>query len=194
MRSIERGSTLVLAALLATSPLACQEASNAPGAPAVSAGSAPASVGGLTFPTPAEWKSRQPGSSMRLAEYAVPGSGGEASLVVFRFPGGGTAQDNIARWVGQFDGAAASNGGKGPMVETAQRDGLTLTSLDVSGNYAGAQMPGAPAQPPIDDARLLALVVEGKGDPFFLKLQGPGATVGEWSEAWAKIVASIRVD
>ena len=197
MPSSERRPTFVLAALLALLPLACQDASNAPGAPAVGAagGDAPsASVGGLSFPTPAEWQQRPPSSQMRLAEYVVPGSGGEASLVIFRFPGGGSAQANIDRWVGQFEGAADSNGGSGPAIVTQERDGLRLTSLDVSGNYAGAQMPGAPPQPPLAGARLLALVVEGKGDPFFLKLQGPGPTIAEWTDEWAKIVAAIRVE
>jgi hypothetical protein len=193
MRSIERSPTLALATLLAFLPVACKD-SNAPSTPVSAGASTQANLGGLSFPTPAEWQSRQPSSSMRLAEYGVPGSGGEASLVIFRFPGGGSAQANIDRWVGQFQGAEQSNGGKGPAIQTFERDGLVLTSLDVTGNYEGAQMPGAPAQPPIDDARLLALVVEGKGDPYFLKLQGPGATIGEWADAWAAIVASIRAE
>ncbi len=191
MRFSKHRPTLVLAAALALA--ACQDSLDS-SAPDVGASGPPASVGGLTFPAPAKWQARQPSTSMRLAEYAVPGSGGEASLVIFRFPGGGSAQANIDRWVGQFQGAAQSNGGKGPAIQQQQRDGLTLTTLDVSGDYEGAQMPGAPPQPPIQGARLLALVIEGKGDPYFLKLQGPGATIGEWADAWANVVASIRVE
>jgi hypothetical protein len=191
MRSIERSPTLALATLLAFLPAACKDAPEV----SVSAGaSAPANVGGLVFQTPAAWQARPPSTSMRLAEYTVPGAGGEASLIVYRFQGGGTAQGNIDRWVGQFQGAEQSNGGKGPAVSQLERDGLVLTTLDVSGDYEGAAMPGAPPQPPIAGARLLALVIEGKGDPYFLKLQGPGATIGEWTEDWARIVASIRVE
>jgi hypothetical protein len=192
MRFSPRRPTLVLTALLALA--ACQDSLDSAAAPQVGASGAAASVGGLVFPAPTGWQSRQPSTSMRLAEYAVPGSGGEASLVIFRFPGGGSAQANIDRWVGQFRGAEQSNGGKGPAIQQLQRDGLTLTTLDVTGDYEGAQMPGAPAQPPIDGARLLALVIEGKGDPYFLKLQGPAATIGESAGDWARIVESIRVE
>jgi hypothetical protein len=194
MRFSERRPILVLAALLALGLAACQDSLDTSASPAVGASGPPASVGGLTFPAPTEWQARQPSTSMRLAEYAVPGSGGEASLVIFRFPGGGSAQANIDRWVGQFKGAEKSNGGSGPAIQQQQRDGLTLTTLDVSGDYEGAQMPGAPPQPAVDGARLLALVIEGKGDPYFLKLQGPGATIGVWADRWSTIVASIRVE
>jgi hypothetical protein len=194
MRPIDRSPRLALATLLAFLPMACKDAPDAPAAPVSVGAPAAANVGGLSFPTPAQWQSRQPSTSMRLAEYAVPGSGGEASLVIFRFPGGGSAQANIDRWVGQFQGAAQSNGGNGPAIQRLERDGLVLTSLDVSGDYEGAAMPGAPPQPPIAGARLLGLVIEGKGDPYFLKLQGPGATIGEWTDDWAKLVASIRVE
>jgi len=196
MGSVERSrSALALAVLMAGFTLACKGGTEAPavGAGATSTAQT-ASVGGLSFPAPPEWNSQQPRTPMRLAEYAVPGPGGDASLVIFRFPGGGSAQANIDRWVSQFGGAASSNGGAGPKIEKQERDGLILTSLDVSGDYQGQQMPGAPEQPALTSARLLALVVDGKGDPYFLKLQGPAATVGEWTEAWSQLVAGIRVE
>jgi hypothetical protein len=149
-------------------------------------------VPGLSFAVPQAWKAQKAQTNMRLAEYTVPGSGGEASLVLYRFAnGGGSAQANVERWVGQFTNAQG-----GPPTDTAavkqeQRDGLTLTTLDVSGNYAGQQMPGAPAQPSIQGARLLALVVEGSGPPYFFKLLGPAATVTESIDAWNALSASV---
>jgi hypothetical protein len=183
------------AALLVGFALACKGSESTSAPVAAGGGAAPStSLGGLSFPVPPEWQAQQPRSSMRLAEYTVPGPAGEASLVIFRFPGGGNAKANIDRWVGQFSGTAASNGGAGPKVETQERDGLVITSLDVSGDYQGQQMPGAPEQPAITGARLLALVVEGKGDPYFLKLQGPSGTIDEWADEWGQIVASTRVE
>jgi hypothetical protein len=191
-----RSSTaLGLTALVAGLALACNGSESTPPPVAANGASAPtSSVAGLVFPVPPEWQAQAPRSSMRLAEYVVPGPAGEASLVIFRFPGGGNAKANIDRWVGQFSGADASNGGAGPKIETQEREGLVITSLDVSGDYAGQQMPGAPEQPAISNARLLALVVEGKGDPFFLKLQGPAGTVSVWTDEWSQVVSSIRVE
>ena len=74
-------------------------------------------AGDFKFAVPAGWRSGQPSSPMRKAELRVPGpegtgAAGEAIITVFHFgPGqGGTVQQNIDRWFGQFDG---DNDGKG---------------------------------------------------------------------------------
>jgi len=55
-------------------------------------------------------------------------------------------------------------------------------------------MPGAPAQGPFPDARLLALVVEGSGDPYYFKLLGPTPVIDRWESAWTELVTSIAPD
>jgi len=180
------------------------EPAAATSAPAAEATSAPTAevgerrterVAGLTFEVPAPWSSRPPRSSMRLAEFAVPGPAGEADLTVFRFPGGGgTAQANVARWVGQFEQPDGVPSMDRAVVEAAEQGGLTLTRVDISGRYEGTQMPGAPAQPPLEDGRLLALIVEGSGDPYFFKLQGPAPTVATWVEAWKALTQSVAAE
>jgi len=55
-------------------------------------------------------------------------------------------------------------------------------------------MPGAPAQPNLSDARLLALVVEGSGDPYYFKLLGPTPVIDRWETAWTELVTSIAPD
>lgn len=151
------------------------------------------SVAGLSLRIPEAWTSEPPATPMRVAQYRVPGPDGDAQLLVFRFPGGaGTADANITRWVGQFsqpDGSATKDHAQ---VQRTRSDALSLTRLDVSGSYSGQQMPGAPPQPAIADGRLLALIVEGSGDPYFFKLLGPAGTVGKWTEAWGRMVDSIH--
>ena len=41
--------------------------------------------------------------------------------------------------------------------------------------------------PPIEDARLLAAVVEAKGGPWYFKLLGPADTVGDWKKEFVKL-------
>ena len=81
------------------------ETDSAPG-PAVSAGPAQASAAGLRFEAPSTWISETPSSSMRLAQYRLPGLEGDpedAELAVFYFGGqGGSVQANVDRWIGQF--------------------------------------------------------------------------------------------
>jgi hypothetical protein len=186
------GWALLGACALALCLGACGGQERTPSTGSVAAGgSERIRIPGLSFAVPEGWQSQEPQTSMRLAEYTVPGPGGEASLVIYRFPGGGSAQANVERWIGQFQGASGADARASAQVQSSQRDGLTLTSLDVSGSYEGQQMPGAPAQPGIANARLLALVVEGSDDPYFFKLLGPAETVSQWAPAWAELTGSV---
>lgn len=147
-------------------------------------------VDGLALQVPEEWKLEQPAdTSMRKAEFVIPGPGGDVRLVVYRFKGGaGGFTANIERWKGQMTPAA----GVEPTILETEKAGLKLASIDVAGRFAGQSMPGAPPQPAVDDARLLAAAIEpASGDPWYLKLVGPKATIDVWSPAWETMIASL---
>jgi hypothetical protein len=141
----------------------------------------------MTFEVPESWRSETPSSGMRLAQYAVAD---DTELVLFHFGegGGGSAQANLDRWVGQVsqpDGSPSSNRA---MYTRAERDGLSFSMVDVAGTYQGM---GASAQ---EGWRLLGAVVEGGDGPYFLRLTGPEATVESALQDYLQVVASIRVD
>ncbi len=143
-------------------------------------------VEGLALLVPVEWSRAPASSSMRKAEFVLPGAGGEARLVVYRFPGGaGSTTQNIERWQGQIEG------GEPATTATLEVNGLKVTSVDARGRFAGQQMPGAPAQPPIPDARMFAAAIEGEGDPYYFKLVGPAATIDAWAPAWTELLAKL---
>ena len=200
-RETRRAGRAIRLGALGALLLACGGSPQGGGASdSASVDAAPASAGaarvenlaGLRFEIPEGWASQQPSTSMRLAEYRVSGPGGDAELVVFRFPGGGGSADaNVSRWVSQFSQPDGSDSGDRAVVQRAENAGLKLTRLDVRGSYQGQQMPGAPAQPAIADARLLALVVEGTGDPYFFKLLGPADAVAPWTDAWDVMTQSM---
>ena len=147
----------------------------------------------LRFSVPGEWE-RKPGSSpMRLAEFTIPGPGGDAEMVVFRFAGGGgDAASNVHRWRTQFkkaDGTPLSDSdGK---VEEALRPPLKLTTVDLAGTYVAAVTPGSAEMYNDPDYRMLALIVEGQGDPYFFKAVGSGATMKVWEQGFAGFAASV---
>ena len=150
-----------------------------------------ATAAGLRFWVPNEWESEPVESSMRVAQFKLPGPGGDASLIMYRFPGGGSAQANIARWAMQIqqpDGAPSTDVAK---TQRLEREGLVLTRLDVAGRFVGQEMPNVAPQPAIESARLLALVIEGVGSPRFFKLLGPKETVDSHIERWEKFLDSI---
>lgn len=126
---------------------------------------------------------------MRNAEYFVPGEAGEAVLTVFHFPGmGGSVQDNVARWVGQFQ--APGGGAAEADVQSRNVAGLDVTVIDVSGAFASGMM-GGPATPQ-EDQRLLGAIVSGPNGPVFFKLVGPADTVQAAKSAFDDLVGSLE--
>ncbi len=149
-------------------------------------------IADLTAKVPKEWEDMPPRSQMRLAEMVLPGPGGDVSMAVFRFPGGGGSLDaNLERWKGQLTPGAETPEAK---TETIERDGLTITTLDAQGKFSAPAMPGAPASPDIERARLLGIIVEGKGDAFYFKAVGDAKTMDLWAgEPMEGFVNSIAV-
>lgn len=145
-------------------------------------------VDGLKMSVPIEWVHTPGASAMRKAEFTLPGPGGDVALVVYRFAGGaGSAEQNIERWRGQMTLAADTQ----PETLELEAGGLKLSGVDLRGRFAGQSMPGAPSQPPVDDARLLAVAIEGSGDPYYFKLVGSAKTIDVWAAAWTELLATL---
>lgn len=147
-------------------------------------------VDGLIMQVPSEWTREDPSTpgGMRKAEFVLPGPGGDARLVVYRFVGGaGGAQANIDRWQSQIEPAP------GGELQTRELEvaGLKIAAVDSAGRFVGQSMPGAPPQPPIEQARLLAAAIEGSGDPYYLKLVGAKPTIDLWAGAWTTLLEGL---
>ncbi len=170
------------------------ETDSAPG-PTVSAGPAPASAAGLRFEAPATWISEAPSSSMRLAQYRLPGLEGDpedAELAVFYFGGqGGSVQANVDRWIGQFsnpDGSPVTD----PQVTERDANGIPLTIVDVRGTYHQSQGPMMAQTTAKENYRMLAVVAEGPAGPTFFKLTGPRPTVDHFEESFNSFLDTLR--
>lgn len=150
----------------------------------------------LLWTDPAPWHRTQPASSMRRAQFTIPGvdGSGEGELAVFYFGAGqgGAVQDNLDRWYGQFtqpDGRASRE-----VATTEHRtvQGMNVTITRVNGRFAGSGMPGAPAEAH-DRWALLGAIAETTGGPWFFKLTGPEATVRAAAPVFDEFVASFHV-
>lgn len=149
-------------------------------------------IDGLALQVPEEWKLEQPANTtMRKAEFVLPGPGGDVRLVVYRFAGGaGGFTANIERWKGQMTAPA----GVEPAIAERTVGDLKVATIDISGRFAGQSMPGAPPQPAVDEARLLAVAIEQAGaDPWYLKVVGAKATVDVWAPAWETMLGTLAV-
>jgi hypothetical protein len=184
------GLAALVSACNAPAPTVTTANSNA-AAPSRSAPAMPAPAsnvpGDLTFKTPDGWTSEQPSSSMRVAQYKLPGEAGDASLVVYFFGQGqgGSVEDNFDRWVGQMQQTRDK-----AKTENLTVNGMPVTLLDVSGTFSGDMMSGAATPQP--NSRMRAGVIETSKGNYFIKLVGPEKTVARWDDSFVAFVKSAE--
>jgi hypothetical protein len=129
---------------------------------------------------------------MRVAEYKVPHTKGDtedAECVVYHFgPGqGGSTDDNVNRWKGQFSDSTDAK------TDTKDVSGMKVTRLEVSGTYSGGMpAPGQAASGPKAHQRMVAAVVEAPAGAYFFKLTGPDATVKAAAPAFDGMIGSLH--
>ena len=151
------------------------------------------SLGGITVPLPAGWRVATPSSSMRVAEYELPGAGGAATLAVFHFgPGqGGSVQANIDRWIGQFQQADGSDSRTKARLWNEEVGGMKASMVDLSGIYSVGPMAGGSGEP-LEGYRMVGAIVEAANGPFFFKLTGPEQTVAQWEDSFSSYIHGVR--
>ena len=148
-------------------------------------------LGGISVALPPGWQSVPPSTRMRVAEYRLAGAAGAAadvSLAVFQL--GGSVEDNIQRWLGQFTELDAPEEGR-PRRRQQEVDGVPVSLVDISGSYAGMGPMGA-AQGPRPDYRMLGAVAEGPQGLVFFKVTGPQAEIAAWAEGFEILIGSMR--
>ena len=146
---------------------------------------------GMIWDIPQAWTEEQPSSTVRRAQYHVPGSGGDAECVVFYFgPGqGGDPLSNAQRWAGQFsqpDGSSSLSA-----MKTGQRSfaGYNVLWVEVTGTYQNVMVSGDE----FPDSELLGAIVQGPDANWFFKVTGPRTTVEENRSLFEGMLASLRV-
>lgn len=134
---------------------------------------------GYTTTVPAGWVSSTPSSSMRLAEYKVPGAAGAipVEVVVYFFgPGqGGSPSANLERWKSQF-----SNPSGGAVQEVVTHEtvrGVPYTIAEYKGTYARGVGMGSSADAARPDHILMAVVAETPKGTLFFQCFGPSAAM-----------------
>ena len=147
-------------------------------------------LGPLSVVAPKGWVAQQPSSSMRVAQYGLPGPAGEATLGIFFFgPGqGGSVEANIERWQGQFsqeDGQPAQG-----RRWTRQVEDIEITGLDISGTFS-AGMGMGDSEPQAGYRMLGAIAVHRSGTVFF-KVTGPAQTVEQWAASFDEFLGSLQ--
>jgi hypothetical protein len=151
--------------------------------------------GHFSLEAPERWQRVRPKSPLVETEFGVPAEGDEAAVGRMTVMGaGGSVQDNIDRWYGQFtqpDGAATRDRAATKKLRIA---GCQVTLVDVSGTYR--DMPGGPfaGGQAIDrpDYRMLAAIVETPDHGnHFLKFYGPADTVAAHAAGFQRMLEGM---
>jgi hypothetical protein len=144
---------------------------------------------GIAWTVPKRW-SAQGERPMRVATYSVPAASGDpepAECAVFHFgPNqGGGVDDNIARWVGQFENPST------PERSTQEIHGLSVARVHFNGTYTA---PAGPNMAPTGQKahyRLLGAIVSGPNGMVFFKLTGPEKTVRQAEREFDGLLQSL---
>jgi len=123
-------------------------------------------LGGVKAMPPESWKPERPENTMRLAQFRTED---DVEIIIFHRIGG-SAEDNIKRWQGQFPD---SDGGKVTDINVGGHKGRML---DISGTYRPATMMGPP-KAPRPGWRMLAVHIDTENRPFHVLLTGPAKAV-----------------
>ena len=140
-------------------------------------------VSGFRFTPPPGWRQVELSpeqSGFVDARFEIEGYGDDVRLTMSTTGGG--VEANIDRWIGQFQQPA----GAAPVQETSDVNGLTVTWVDISGDFQGM---GGPMQ---SGWRMLAAAVHGSPRDFYIKLTGPAEDLSELNAPFRSLVESIR--
>ncbi len=149
-----------------------------------------ASFLGLTAPKPVTWIEHPPTSSMRAANYTVPGRDGNeaAHIVVFYFgpTQGGTIEDNISRWRSQFKETDSGDLPE-PKDDRFEVDSMAVTLVELAGEW---QEMGSVSFTP--DQVFLSAIVEAPVGKIFIRFTGSTATVEANREEFLGMIRNLR--
>jgi hypothetical protein len=162
------------------------------GLSAVHAGGEAVELGGLTSKAPAGWKMQEPSNKLRKFQFLVPkveGDAEDAELVVFYFgaAGGGSAEDNIKRWKGQFLPPQGKSIDEASKVEKFKVGTVAdVVYLDIHGTYKYKNPPFAPnaKEERKENFRRFGVIFDTDKGPYFITLTGPAKTVGKNKDAF----------
>jgi hypothetical protein len=155
-------------------------------APGTSANSA----AGVQWTVPKSW-TMLPGRPMRVASYGAPAAagdpeGGECAVFFFGPGQGGPVQENINRWVGQFESPSA------PRQSTQTVNGLKVSSVQVTGAYLAPSGPMMQSTGTKPNYELLGAIVEAPQGNVFFKLTGPRNTLDAAKGDFDRMLASLK--
>jgi hypothetical protein len=153
----------------------------------------------LKSKAPAEWKKEEPAGKLRAYQFKLPKAKddkADAELVIFYFGpgGGGSTDDNIARWKKQMTPPEGKKVDDVAKVEKGKVGDVPVTTFDMEGTYLFTVAPNDPNSKKEERPgyRFVGVVFESPKGPYFMRLVGPAKTVGEHKKAFDEWIKEFK--
>jgi hypothetical protein len=145
---------------------------------------------GLDWNVPKSWNTLGE-KPMRFATYGIPaaagdGEGAECAVFYFGPSQGGGVQENLDRWVGQFENP------REPHRSQSTVNGFPVYRIDVKGDFLAPSGPMMQSSGTKKNFALLGAIVEGPAGRVFFKITGPEKTVAACRGGFEDLLKSMR--
>jgi hypothetical protein len=152
-------------------------------------------VGQMHFLNPSDWTRKRPSSNMRIYQVTIPPVEGDSQPgeVAFFAPIGGSIEDNINRWIGQFSQPDGSDSKAKTTIEDLQGDVYKVKLVTLTGTMLASSMPGMPAQSEKTGWMMLGTIIETPSGPWYVKATGPEKTMSSSKEKFIALSKSIQI-
>ena len=148
-------------------------------------------VGTLSIQFPAEWIQEAPSSSMRVTQFRIPNENGENGELAIFNKIGGSVEENLRRWVGQFSQSDGSSSEELATYESKNISGNLFTFMFLTGDYSSGGMMG---NPPVTKTNFAihAAIVELPEDTYYFKMTGPEKIVKRWKSEFREAIQNAN--
>jgi hypothetical protein len=146
-------------------------------------------AGKYALTVPEGWKREKPRSRIIEHEFSAPASEGDEypGRITLMFSGG-SLEDNIDRWKGQF---TELDGAKSKVDQKRKISGKDVHVVDLWGTYLDKPAPFAEGEER-EKFRMLGAIIEMDEGNYFIKFYGPERTVTEQEESFNQLLDSLR--
>jgi hypothetical protein len=151
--------------------------------------------GAFEMPVADGWVRKEPKVRIIEHEFEVPPAAGDEKPGRVTIMGaGGSIDDNIARWAGQFSQPDGSETGDKLKTRKATVAGQDVTFVDIRGTYedkAGPFVPGPGVKR--ENYRMLAAIISTKkAGNYFVKFYGPENTITGQEANFMKMIEGLQ--
>jgi len=145
-------------------------------------------IGNLIARVPDTWKVVKPSSSMRLMEFQVGVNNTDASMAVFKNIGG-TINDNLERWAGQFGYELIDQDVK---ITNEMINGIDFHIISILGTYTNTMAFSARNSETKNNYRLLGAIANTTDGLYYFKMTGPNAIINNEIEEFSYFIQSLQ--